>query len=87
MKQPTKILFACAIAVVLGGVLAAPTSGQQPAQPSQESLDIARLIGEIEQQQAQFIANQDTMEKRLVSITEELRQARIHATRGGGARK
>ncbi len=87
MKQPTKILFACAFAVVLGGVLAAPTSGQQPAQPSQESLDIARLIGEIEQQQAQFIANQDTMDKRLLSIAEELRQARIHATRGGGGGK
>lgn len=87
MKQPIKILFACGIAVALGSIFASPSSGQQPVQPTQESIDIAKLIGEIEQQQTQFTANQDDMEKRMTAIAEEMRMAKIHASRGGGAGK
>ena len=87
MKQPIKILLACAFAVVLGGILAAPTSGQQPAQPTAEAVEIAKLIGEVEQQQVQMLANQDAIETRMTAIAAELRTARIHATRGGGSGK
>jgi hypothetical protein len=81
MKQPAKILFACIVAVVVGGIAASPTNGQQPAPPSQESLDIARLVGEIEQQQTQMIANQDAIEKRMAAIAEDLRLAKAMAAR------
>jgi hypothetical protein len=47
-------------------------------------VDIARLIGEIELQQTQSIANQDAMEKKLAAIEEQMRQAKIFASRGGG---
>lgn len=87
MKQPITTFCACAAAVALGGLLAQPTSGQQPAAATPEAVEIARLIGEIEQQQIQFTANQDAMEKRMTAIADELRLARIHATRGGGAGK
>jgi hypothetical protein len=87
MKQPITMFCACAAAVALGGILAQPTNGQQPAPANQEAIEIARLIGEIEQQQAQFTANQEAMENRMTAIAEELRLARIHATRGGGAGK
>jgi hypothetical protein len=87
MKQPIKILFACAFAVVLGHILAAPTSGQQPAQPTAEAVELAKLIGEVEQQQVRMSANQDAMETRMTAIAEELRTARIFATRGGGGGK
>jgi hypothetical protein len=87
MKQPTKILATCAIAVAMGGIFAFPTNGQQPAHPTQEAIDIARLIGEIEVQQQQIVANQDAMEKRITAIAEEVRMAKIHAARGGGGGK
>ncbi len=87
MNQPIKILFACASAVVLGHVLAAPTIGQQPAPPTPEAVEIAKLIGEIEQQQILMTANQDAAEARMTAIAAELRTARIHATRGGGSGK
>ncbi|MEK0451968.1 MAG: hypothetical protein RL088_4236 [Verrucomicrobiota bacterium] len=87
MKQPITTFCACAAAITLGALLAQPTSGQQPAAATPEAIEIARLIGEIEQQQIQFTANQDAMEKRMTAIAEELRLARIHATRGGGAGK
>ncbi len=87
MKQPITTLCVLVAAVVAGGIFAPQTNGQQPAEATQEAIEIARLIGEIEQQQIQFTANQDAMEKRMTIIAEELRMARIHATRGGGAGK
>ena len=78
MKQPIKILFACIAAVALGSAFAAPTT---TVQPTKEAIDIATLIGEIEVQQTQMITNQDAMEKRMTSIAEELRLAKIMAAR------
>lgn len=87
MKQPITTFCALIAAVIVGGIFAPQSNGQQPAQPTHEAIEIARIIGEIEQQQAQFTANQEAMEKRLTTITEELRLARIYATRAGGNKK
>jgi sensor histidine kinase regulating citrate/malate metabolism len=87
MKQPITTLCVLIAALAIGGIFAPHSNGQQPSEATQEAIEIARLIGEIEQQQTQFTANQDAMEKRMTAITEELRLARIHATRGGGAGK
>ena len=82
MKQPIKIIFACAVAAVLGSAFAAPTNSPQPAaKPTQEAIDIASLIGELEQQQAQMVANQEAIEKRVASIAEELRLAKAMVAR------
>ena len=82
MKQPIKIIFSCLAAVALGSAFAAPESGLAPAaKPTQEGIDIATLIGELEQQQAQMLANQDVMEKRMASIAEELRLAKAMIAR------
>lgn len=78
MKQPIKILFACIAAIALGSAFAAPATAPQP---TKEAIDIATLIGEIEVQQTQMITNQDAMEKRMTSIAEELRLAKIMAAR------
>ncbi len=82
MKQPVKIIFTCLAAVALGSAVAAPESGfASAAKPTQEGIDIATLIGELEQQQTQMLANQDAMEKRMASITEELRLAKAMIAR------
>jgi hypothetical protein len=84
MKKPTKILSVCLAAVAIGAVAVAPSNGQQPAkapQPTEEAIEIARLVGEIEKQQLQMVANQEAMEKKLASIAEELRLAKAMAAR------
>ena len=78
MKQPIKILFACVAAVALGSAFAAPTNAPQP---TQEAVELAKLIGEIEVQQTQLLSNQDALEKRITGIAEELRMAKIMASR------
>jgi hypothetical protein len=55
--------------------------GAEPANANDQQA--AALVKEIQAQQAQMAENQAAIEKKLATVAEAVRQARIYATRGG----
>ncbi len=85
MNKPNKLLLAGLGAAAFAGA----ALSQQPAiaQSGSEQQQIAQLVAEIAQQQAQIIANQKLIDDKVAAITEDLRLAKIFVSRGGGAHK
>ena len=81
MKIPPAFLSITA-ALLLVAVFAVPRQSTGAADP--DSAAIANLIREVQAQQTTALANHAKIDAKLVAIEEDLRQARIFVSRGGG---
>ena len=79
MKRVTSIVLLCL------GLLTCPAAAQAPA-ASAEDQQLLLAIKQVQEQQTQMAANQAAIEAKLATIAETVRQARIYASRTGGAK-
>ena len=77
-KRPHLLTLACAAAVA--GALLWPEPTQGADQPDATA---AALIRDLQAQQKLALANQDKIDQQIAALAEELRLARIFASRGG----
>lgn len=58
-------------------------AAQPGTPPSQEEQQLARIIRDLQEQQATIAQNQAKIDEKLAAVAEAIRQARIFASRGG----
>jgi hypothetical protein len=58
-------------------------SGQAPPVNTNSQEQLAALIKEVRDQQAEMAANQAKIDEKLAALTESIRQARIYSSRAG----
>ncbi len=63
---------------------AAPVVNAAAAAQAEENKELLALAVAIAKQQSEIIANQQTIDAKLAAVAENLRIARIYASRGGG---
>ena len=81
MKMKPLIGFALLAIALAAGMLPSPSHGQADA----EDPRLTALIEEIAKQQATIVENQTQIDAKLAVIAENVRQARLFVSRGGGA--
>jgi hypothetical protein len=71
------------LALVCGFVATKSVSAQAPAANARYQEQLAALIKQVRDQQAEAVANQAKIDEKLATLTEAIRQARIYSSRAG----
>ena len=74
------------IATCLFGVLVSSPAAEPSKETEREQQQALALAKEVQDQQAAIADNQTKIDAKMVTVAEALRQARIYASRGGGAK-
>lgn len=82
---PMKFLPAL-IATCLLGLLVSSPAAEPSKETEREQQQALALAKEVQDQQAAIADNQTKIDAKMVTVAEALRQARIYASRGGGAK-
>lgn len=82
---PMKFLPAL-IATCLFGLLVSSPAAEPSKETEREQQQALALAKEVQDQQAAIADNQTKIDAKMVTVAEALRQARIYASRGGGAK-
>lgn len=82
---PMKFLPAL-IATCLLGLLVSSPAAEPSKETEREQQQALALAKEVQDQQAVIADNQTKIDAKMVTVAEALRQARIYASRGGGAK-